>query len=66
MVTERQLRQQEIEAIVLTDEEVRYAIWSAKVTKWNRERNADYWADKEREKKGAFKGDDGAIMGQSY
>lgn len=43
LMTELQLRQQEIEATPLTDEEIKRAIWSAKIQKWSRERNKDYW-----------------------
>lgn len=43
-------RHREIEATDLTDEEIRRAIWSAKIQKWNRERNADYWNKLEEQK----------------
>jgi hypothetical protein len=44
-------RSQEIESIVLTAEEKEKAIYEAKVAKWFRERNAEYWEEKEREAK---------------
>lgn len=45
-------RHKEVEAVILTDEELRQVIWDAKVAKWNRERNREYWAEQEREVKG--------------
>ena len=49
-MTELQIRQKEIEETELTPEEIKYALWSAKCQKWNRERNAEYWAEQERKK----------------
>lgn len=49
-MTELQLRHAEIEAIELTEEEVREALWTAKVVKWNRERNREYWRELETKK----------------
>jgi len=49
-MTELQIRQKEIEEIELTPEEIKYALWSAKCQKWNRERNAEYWAELENKK----------------
>jgi hypothetical protein len=43
-------RSQEIESIVLTPEEKEKAIYEAKVAKWFRERNAEYWANLEKQK----------------
>lgn len=43
-------RHREIEATDLTDEEIRRAIWSAKITKWNKERNREYWEKLEKRK----------------
>ncbi len=43
-------RHQEIESIVLTEEEISYALWSAKVGKWNQIRNEDYWKEQEAKK----------------
>ena len=48
-----QQRRKEIESIVLTEEEISYALWSAKVSKWNQLRNEDYWNEKENESKKA-------------
>lgn len=49
-MTELQLRAAEIEAIELTEEEVREALWTAKVVKWNHERNKEYWEKLEHSK----------------
>jgi hypothetical protein len=49
-ITELELRAIEIEETELTPEEIKYALWSAKCQKWNRERNAEYWAEQERKK----------------
>lgn len=49
-MTELQIRQKEVDEIELTEEEIRYAILSAKIKKWNTIRNADYWKEKENEK----------------
>jgi len=49
-ITELELRAIEIEDVQLTPEEIKYALWSAKCQKWNRERNKDYWAEQERKK----------------
>ena len=49
-MTELKIRQKEIEETELTEEEIKYALWSAKCQKWNRERNAEYWAEQERKK----------------
>lgn len=62
-MTELQLRTQEINAIQLTPEEERYAILSAKAKKWHAKKNEEYWKDKE---KGAYKDDEGPMMGKSY
>lgn len=43
-------RHKEVEATELTEEELRQVIWDAKVAKWNRERNREYWAEQERKK----------------
>lgn len=45
-------RYKEIEAIELSEEEIKAAIYQAKVAKWNVERNAEYWRQKEAEVKG--------------
>ena len=45
-----QQRRKEIEAIELSEEEISYALWSAKVGKWNRLRNEDYWMEQEAKK----------------
>lgn len=42
-MTELQRRHTEIESVVLTDDEIKKAIWQAKIVKWNRERNKEYW-----------------------
>lgn len=44
-------RHKEVEVTELTEEETRQVIWDAKVAKWNRERNAEYWEQKEKEVK---------------
>jgi hypothetical protein len=43
-------RSQEIESIVLTPEEKDKAIYEAKIAKWFRERNAEYWENIEKQK----------------
>lgn len=43
-------RSDEIAAIELTPEEIQEAIRNAKIAKWNRERNAEYWDELERRK----------------
>lgn len=43
-------RKAEIEAIQLTDEEIRRAILNAKIQKWNEERTAEYWKELESRK----------------
>ena len=45
-----QQRRKEIEAIQLSEEEISYALWSAKVGKWNQIRNEDYWKELEEQK----------------
>lgn len=45
-------RTKEIEAIELTESEVKYALWIGKTNKYHRERTAEYWATKEAEKPG--------------
>lgn len=49
-MTEIQLRRAEIESVELSEEEVREALWTAKVVKWQRERNREYWKKLETEK----------------
>lgn len=49
-MTELQLRHAEIEAVVLTEDEIKAALWTAKVLKWNRERNKEYWENLENSK----------------
>jgi hypothetical protein len=43
-------RSEEIAAIELTPEEIVEAIMNAKISKWNRERNAEYWNELEKKK----------------
>jgi len=43
-------RNAEIEAIELTEPEIKYALWIGKQHKWYRERNAAYWQEKESNK----------------
>lgn len=43
-------RSDEIAAIELTPEEIEEAIRNAKIAKWNRERNAEYWSELEQRK----------------
>lgn len=49
-MTELELRRKEIEEIELTEDEIKYAILSAKVQKWNKIRNAPYWEALEKKK----------------
>lgn len=47
-----QERNEEIEAIELSEPETLDAIQEGKKKKWYRERNAEYWANREAERKG--------------
>jgi hypothetical protein len=52
----------QINAIELSDQEVKDALFEGKLKKFNRERNRYYW---ERQK-GAYEDDKGSTMGQSF
>lgn len=41
-------RTKEIEAIQLTDDEIKQAIFQAKLAKWFKARNAKYWEEREK------------------
>jgi hypothetical protein len=43
-------RSQEIESIVLTDQQIKEAIYQYKIALWFRERNAEYWENLEKQK----------------
>ena len=44
-------RSEEIEAMTVTDEELKRAIWAIKFTKWNEERNRDRFKSNDDESK---------------
>lgn len=54
-MTELQRRHAEIEAIVLTEDEIKAALWTAKIVKWNKERNKEYWEKLEGKKNDRLK-----------
>lgn len=43
-------RRKEIESIELSEEEMKVIIWSAKIKKWNEEKNKEYWQELEARK----------------
>lgn len=43
MIPELERRRREIESVHLTEEEIRIALYSAKVRKYNEEKHGDYW-----------------------